>query len=101
MSAQRSVSGRPQADRSTAAVFQLVPCSPWPVLHTSLHVLQRQQNRCAAKAEYAVRQARRERDSATKAIPLATAQYDATMANYEATEEVRMLLETLKNKLLR
>ena len=36
-----------------------------------------------------------------QAIPLATAQYDATMANYEATEDVRMLLETLKNKLLR
>ena len=60
-----------------------------------------QQKRYAAKAEDAERQAMRERDSATKAIHLATAQYFATMANYEATEDVRVLLETLKNKLPR
>ena len=52
-------------------------------------------------AEGAERQAMRERDSATKAIHLATAQCYATMANYEATEDVRIMLETLKNNLPR
>jgi len=59
------------------------------------------QKRYAAKAEDAERQALRERDSAAKAIHVATAQYYATMANYEATEDVRMLLEAVKNKMPR
>ena len=40
-----------------------------------------QQKRYAARPEDAERQAMRERDSATKAIHLASAQYYATMAN--------------------